>query len=125
VRGITICSFGHWTLNDRSGEAGCEPDDCFRFGKRSEVGSRPDLVIEVIWTHGGINKLEIYRRLGVKEVWFWDEGKVAVYVLEDDRYDKRTRSACLPELDLEVACRLASLESMTELIDEARKAFAP
>jgi len=26
---------------------------------------RPNLAIEVIWTSGGINKLEIYKRLGV------------------------------------------------------------
>ena len=30
----------------------------------------PELAIEVVYTSGGIDILKIYRRLGVKEVWF-------------------------------------------------------
>ncbi len=40
----------------------------------------PDLAIEVIWTSGGIDKLESYRGLGVGEVWFWREGRMEVFV---------------------------------------------
>jgi hypothetical protein len=33
---------------------------------------RPDIAIEVIWTSGGIDKLEVYRKLGVREVWYYE-----------------------------------------------------
>jgi hypothetical protein len=40
----------------------------------------------VIWTHGGLDKLEIYRGLGVREVWFWPEGRIEVHSLRGGRY---------------------------------------
>jgi hypothetical protein len=30
----------------------------------------------VIWTSGGIDKLEVYRRLRVREVWIWKSGRI-------------------------------------------------
>jgi len=43
-----------------------EPDECYLVGDQDK--SAPDLAIEVIGTSGGIDKLEIYRRLDVGEV---------------------------------------------------------
>lgn len=51
---------------------------------------------------GGIDKLEIYRGLGVPEVWFWDKGKFAVYHLRSDHYQRVERSEFLPNLDLDL-----------------------
>ncbi|MEG4506483.1 Uma2 family endonuclease [Microcoleus sp. F6_B4] len=34
----------------------------------------PDLAIEVVFTSGGIDKLQLYKRLGIPEVWFWEDG---------------------------------------------------
>ena len=53
-----------------------------------------------IWTSGGIDKLEAYRRLGVSEVWFWKNDALQVHVLEGDAFQPSERSRCLPELDL-------------------------
>ena len=44
----------------------------------------PDLVIEVVVTSGGINKLEVYRRLQVPEVWFWENEEFSVYHLRSE-----------------------------------------
>lgn len=60
-RGIRFSPFGGWTQEDQSEESGAEPDECYLFG--GEEADRPHLVIEVVWTSGGLNKLEIYRRL--------------------------------------------------------------
>ncbi len=64
---IDMAPYGAWTLKSAPKEAGIEPDDCYIVGDQSK--DRPDLAIEVIWTSGGIGKIEIYRRLGVGEVW--------------------------------------------------------
>src|SRR4051812_23950233 len=69
-RGIGLSSYGSWLLKDKLRKAGAEPDDCFILGDDSAAPlQRPHLVIEVQWSRRGINKLEVYRRLRVHEVW--------------------------------------------------------
>ena len=71
-----------------------EPDECYVFGPPRKA-RRPDLTIEVIWTSGSIDKLEIYRKLTVGEVWIWRDGKlsyageVAQGVEANEDYEKR------------------------------------
>src|SRR5262249_50376958 len=66
----------------------------------------PDLAIEVIWTHGGLDKLEVYRGLGVRELWLWNDGEIEVHVLKRGRYSRRKHSELLPGFDLERVKRL-------------------
>jgi len=122
--GIPINGYGSWTLNDETRAAGAEPDECFVFADEPITRHRPDLVIEVSWTRGGIDKLEIYRRLGVAEVWFWDDDKITVYSLGPDGYSRRERSTWVPELDLELVCELAQLRSVNEMLASLRSAVA-
>jgi hypothetical protein len=56
--------------------------------------------LEITVTSGGINKLEIYRRLRVPEVWFCKDGLLSVYCLQGDSYIKVSKSTLLPDLDL-------------------------
>ena len=63
-----------------------------------EVGD--ELAIEVVWTSGGLDKLEIYRLLGVNEVWIWREDRIEVYLLQGEQYERGERSELLPDLDL-------------------------
>jgi Uma2 family endonuclease len=98
-RGIEFSTMGSWTLKDKTADRGVEPDECYIFGTRRGA-LRPDLAIEVIWTSGGINKLEIYRKLGVAEVWIWRRGELTPYVLRGDSYEAATQSAALPGIDL-------------------------
>jgi Uma2 family endonuclease len=119
-REIDFSPFGNWTLKARVKQAGVEPDECFIFGARPQEKERPDLAIEVVCTHGGIDKLEAYRRLGIGEVWFWDRDAISVHVLERGGYEPRPRSACLPGLELERVCRLARVEPTSEAIRQLR-----
>lgn len=96
-RGVDLSPYGHWTLRTQAAAAGVEPDECYLIGDQSR--DVPDLVIEVVWTSGGLDKLEAYRRLGVREVWFWIGGKISVHVLRASRYEAIDRSEALPELD--------------------------
>ena len=103
VMGVDLHGYGSWTIRSRKSKRGAEPDECYSVGERSE--DPPDLAIEVIWTHGGIEKLEVYRKLGVREVWLWDEGRIEIHTLVRDHYVRRPASVVLPELDLKLLSR--------------------
>jgi Uma2 family endonuclease len=96
--GLSLNGFGSETYRRKAKQAGVEPDECYCVGPARKV---PDFAIEVVYTSGGINKLEIYRRLGVAEVWFWAKGQFYIYRLAGRSYGKRKRSEVLPKLDLD------------------------
>jgi Uma2 family endonuclease len=122
--GITLSSFGHWTLKDELRRAGAEPDDCYILGEDpDEKLTRPHFVIEVQWSSKGTWKLEIYKRLGVREVWFWENACIAVYVLHRGRWRKVLRSACLPDLDLELLASHLDRPAMTIAMTDFRAAL--
>ena len=56
--GIEFSAYGSWTLERKDDDCGIEPDECYVFGTVA-CPERPDLAIEVVWTSGGVNKLEI------------------------------------------------------------------
>ena len=62
------------------------------------VKTIPDLAIEVVFTSGGISKLERYKALGVLEVWFWEDGVLKLYHLQNGIYERIDRSQ-LPGLN--------------------------
>jgi Uma2 family endonuclease len=121
-RDIELSPYGGWLLKDAPKEAGVEPDECYIIGA-DQTKERPDLAIEVIWTSGSIDKLEIYRRLGVREVWFWKADVLTVHVLAGDRYTQVERSAALPELDLALLCSFLDRNSATEAMRAFRDAL--
>jgi Uma2 family endonuclease len=119
--------FGEWLLKRREDEAGVEPDECYCFDPAGRAPKeRPDLVIQVVWTSGGVNKLEIYRRLAVPEIWFWRKNAIEVYVLGANGYERSSSSACVPQVDLGFICELlARPDAVTsELIQEMRSELA-
>lgn len=123
-RGILLSPYGSWTLKASLKAAGAEPDECYLIGPDQDR-DRPDLAIEVIWTSGSIDKLEIYRRLHIPEVWFWADGELTVHVLDGAAYRRVPRSACLPDLDLAFLCTFLDRRTATEAIRDFRAALAP
>lgn len=119
-RGVELSSYGSWTLKSASRESGLEPDQCFIFGL-DQGKPIPDLAIEVALTGGGIDKLEIYRRLGVGEVWFWRGGRIEVYVLEDGRHRQQERSRLLPDLELSWASSLLDQPTAQRAVQALRQ----
>jgi Uma2 family endonuclease len=91
--------YGSWTLKSAPDEAGGEPDECYVIGDGREV---PDLVIEIEWSRAfGLDKREIYRRLGVRELWTLQRDlKLVVRALDKGKYAERTSSKILPQLDV-------------------------
>jgi len=98
---VALNGFGSWTLKKELREAGAEPDECYIVGESTEKDV-PDLAIEVEWSRAtGLSKPEIYRRLGVRELWtLKSDGRLVVRVLEKGTWIEHTRSKLFPRLDL-------------------------
>jgi Uma2 family endonuclease len=120
-RGIEVRPFGSWTLTREENGRAAEADECYAFG--TEPRESPQLAIEVEWTRGGIDKLEIYRRLGVEEVWYWRKGVIEVYVLAEGTFTRTQRSRLLPPLDVEVLASMLDRDTLTQAVRDFRKAF--
>lgn len=120
-RGIDLSPYGSWTLKHAPKQAGLEPDECYLVGDQSK--ETPDLAIEVVWTSGGIDKLEIYRRLGVAELWIWKDSKIEVHLLRPQSYQQVEKSALFPDLDLELLCSLLDLPTALQAVKAFRAAL--
>jgi len=114
--------FGSWTLESKETERGVEPDECYVFGDPRGV-PRPHLAIEVIWTSGGLDKREIYRKLGVTELWFWKRGRIVVYVLQGETYAESLFSTVLPGIDLTELVSYLDRPSTSRAIRDYRAAL--
>jgi Uma2 family endonuclease len=119
---IEFSPYGSWTLKEKPKKRGAEPDECYVFGEIKNP-KRPDLAIEVVWTSGGVDKLEIYRKLGVGEVWFWRDGRLSVHLLRGERYVDAPRSEALPELDLDELASYLERTPTSRAIREYRAAL--
>jgi Uma2 family endonuclease len=101
--GVQLEGIGSWTLKSSAEERGAEPDECYTVGRvAGHDEDRPDIAIEVIWTSGGLDKLEIYRKLGVSEVWFYERGSLRFFALRGESYEECPRSPLLPGADPEL-----------------------
>ncbi|MFM5901425.1 MAG: Uma2 family endonuclease [Dolichospermum sp.] len=96
---IRYFPLGSTTFRKQAKRGGVEPDESYCIGIEKEV---PDLAIEVVVTSGGIDKLEVYKRLAVAEVWFFQNNQFAVYHLRDENYELVAKSELLPNLDLSI-----------------------
>jgi Uma2 family endonuclease len=113
---------GSWTLENKAESRGVEPDECYVFGNVSEP-RQPDLAIEVVWTSGGLDKLEIYRKLNVREVWFWRRGRLTVHVLRGEAYEEAPRSEVLPDIDLAELARFLDRPTTSQAIRDYRESL--
>ena len=85
------------TLKQEDESVGKEPDISYCFNNDKD---KPDLAIEVVYTNGGKESLEKYRRLSIKEIWFWQNNSLSIYVLDNLEYSQWKQSYSLPNLDL-------------------------
>ena len=102
-RGIPFKPTGDKT-QEREGEVSAQADQSYWIGQQKPI---PDLAIEVVFTSGNAAKLPKYRALGVSEVWFWEDGTLALYHLRQDGYQRIDCSELpgLEALDLDLLKR--------------------
>lgn len=105
---------GSQTQGDKKDNGRLEPDESYSIGSKKPI---PDLAIEVTVTSGGINKLLVYARLNVPEVWFWEDGTIDVYCLRDGgTYEKVSRSELLPDLDIDLVAQHSRMADQYDAI---------
>jgi Uma2 family endonuclease len=97
-RDIPLYGYGSTTFRTEEKERGIEPDECYCRGADRPV---PDLALEVVVTVPAIDKLEVYRGLGVREIWMFKDGAFRLFTLRGERYETLERSEVFPEVDLE------------------------
>jgi Uma2 family endonuclease len=108
------------TLENESRMVKREADKSYELGADRE---RPDLAIEVVITSGGIDKLEAYKRLKIREVWFWEKSQLSLYALREEGYEKIASSELLPELDMALFVRCMNIANHVEAIKEFKSAI--
>lgn len=79
-------------------QKGAEPDASYMFGslERDPSEHPPDLAIEVEVSRSALDKLDIFARLGVPEVWRCSPGGVRIFQLVGLDYQACARSRFLP-----------------------------
>jgi Uma2 family endonuclease len=117
--GIDFTPTESLTLENESGMVKREADKSYELGADRE---RPDLAIEVVVTSGGIDKLEAYKRLKIREVWFWEKSQLSLYALREEGYEQIASSELLPELDIALFVRCMSIANHVEAIKEFNSA---
>jgi Uma2 family endonuclease len=115
--GVDLNGFGSWTLKKEVREAGAEPDECYIVGKSTEKDV-PDLAIEVEWSRAmGLAKHEIYRRLGVRELWtLKSSGRLVIRTLERDAWVEQSKSKVLPKLDVQWLLSFLSIAPQSKAV---------
>ncbi len=112
--------------------SGTEPDECFYIQNLSAVKGKkridmnqdppPDLVVEIDITSRSENSLQVYRDLGVPEVWIYNGSRLRINRLENGKYVECESSLAFPSLPiLEIVRFLEQAETMDYL--ELVKAF--
>jgi Uma2 family endonuclease len=116
--GTEVMPRGQATMRIALQESGAEPDESWCIGQEKQW---PDLVLEIALTSGGVNKLELYRRFEVPEVWIWRRNGLAVFALRTDAsgYEQSEKISLFPMLDLELLQRCVTIRSW----QEARRTF--
>jgi Uma2 family endonuclease len=113
---LDVDSAGSTTFRREDLDRGFEPDECFYFSENAarirrkdeidlSVDPPPDLILEVDVTSFSMDKLPIYARLGVPEVWRYVGGHAEILLLQHDGYAAATGSAAFPTLTNDVLAR--------------------
>lgn len=114
---LDVESVGSTTFKREDLERGFEPDECFYFAENIELvrgkenidldagDPPPNLIIEVDTTNPSLDKLSIYARLGVAEVWRFAGGSAEILALRSGAYEAAAASLAFPSLSRKTLTR--------------------
>lgn len=114
LTGLRLNGYGSATFRADAKERGAEPDERYVVG--GPLVDYPEIVLEVVLTSGGVDKLDIHAALGVREVWFYEKGAFHLHELGGGGYTRIERSALVPGLDFGVLARFAQIEDQHEAL---------
>ena len=108
VLGLEIYSLGSVTLMRKDLQRGIEPDECYYISREATMRGKltldlnhdppPDLAIEIDIASSCLNRLNIYAKLGITEVWRFDGQNLLIYILQDEVYQEQEKSKVLSVL---------------------------
>ena len=109
--GLEIRSLGSRTCNREDLISGLEPDQCYYVQNESVVRGieqidlnrlpPPDLAVEIDITSSSLDRFEIYKNLGVPEIWHYDGDRLTINLLASEGYCVAERSSALSPLQAE------------------------
>ncbi len=108
---LPLKSYGDMTCDREDLGRGLEPDECFYLTHEAEVRHKdridftadppPDLAVEVEITRSSRDRMGIYSKLRVPEIWRYDGVRLRVYRLkEDEDYEAVECSTYFPNLQI-------------------------
>ena len=115
--GLDFTPTGSVTLENEFEKVKREGDKSYELGANRK---HPDLVIEVVVSSGGINKLEAYKRLQIPEVWFWMNDDLLFYSLGNEGYEAVSKSQLLQSLDVGLLMHCINTENHAQALREFR-----
>lgn len=116
-RDIPLYGYGSTTFRNEEAERGLEPDECYCRGANRAL---PDIAIEVVVSAPALEKLEVYRGLGVREVWLFGGADFQVFALRDAEYVAIPASEVLPELELDRIAHYATFADQHSALRDYR-----
>ncbi len=125
--GVVADGLGSWTVKDEKKQLGAEADECYLIGRilgRSKPKA-PDLVIEVVYSSGGLSKLDVWRGLGAKEVWFWTRDQRLRIFVRNPRgtWRESAKSALVPRIEPARLVEAMTVPGQTAAVRALRQAL--
>jgi Uma2 family endonuclease len=117
---IMIHGLGSATFRKELKAKGLEPDECYCINQIKDV---PDFAIEINLTSGDIDKLTIYKGLGVPEVLVWKNKALILYDLRSDSPVIIDRSQFFPQLDLKLLAQHINPNNQPQSVKDFLKAL--
>ncbi len=110
--GINYETLGSTTWKREKFLSGAEADNCFyiqslpflrdKLNINLEIDPPPDLVIEIDITNKSLDRLQIFARLGVPEVWRYDRLLLRIYHLIDGLYIEMENSLAFSNFSIKL-----------------------
>ena len=124
MAGFDFTPTGSMTLESETGKVKREADESYKL----DPGRRlPDLAIEIVFSSGGINQLEAYKRLKIKEVWFGEDGLLEVYHLRGEGntldYEQVSSSEEVKGIDLDLLLRCINMVNHVDAVKTFQQAL--
>lgn len=124
MAGFDFTPTGSMTLESETGKVKREADKSYKLAPGRRL---PDLAIEIVFSSGGIDKLEAYKRLKIPEVWFWEDGLLEVYHLRGEgnalHYEKVSSSEEVKGIDLDLLLRCINMVNHVDAVKTFQQAL--
>ena len=117
---IPLHGYGSTTFRRKAKARGLEPDECYCVDTLKEL---PDFAIEVNLTSGGVDKLAVYKGLGVPEVLMWQNNQLTLYDLREANYREVVHSQFFPNLNWQLLAQYVRPQEQPQAIKEFLRAI--